>query len=312
MGAVSLVMGACLLASIQDRTGGAETASLQKPQQVQSQAVTTPEPAPSPTPARQVLGDGQVQVIQEFLDQQEGQWSVYLQDLDSGAVFLYEPDTAYYPASLLKAPFVYWLCLQADAGEIDLDNTLLTNHWKGSLAGTPWEKYDQEGQLPAAALIWLAVARSDNTATDRLNRAWSTQTGAFQEFLTALGFSNPQSCVTQESGIQGTMTVQDAGKIMEALYHYFDTSAPHAAMLRQAFLDAEHELLYVPAGVETAKKYGSWDYAFHDMVLVYGEHPYILCVMSDQGSSLVDYPTRATWTMGVLGQMVWDMLEGTP
>ena len=71
------------------------------------------------------------------------------------------------------------------------------------------------------------------------------------------------------------------------------------------FLDAEHTALYVPDGVEAAKKYGSWDYAFHDFAIVYAERPYILCCMTDQGDQNVDFPPQVVSAMQQLGQLVY-------
>ena len=309
MGAVSLAMGFALLGMIQERTGARQTILPAQEQQAESQLEEQETaPQPTPEPVRQVLTGEDRQTLNDFLETQTGVWAVWLKDLETGKTYTYNETYAYYPASLLKAPFVYWLCLRADAGEIDLEGTWFTNEWKGTLAGTPWEEYDQKNEIPAMAVIYLAVSRSDNTAVDRLDRAWPTENEAFARFLTQMGFTYPDTCVILE-GIQGMMTVQDAGKIMETLWYYFGTNAPHAASLQQAFLDADHEMLYIPEDVEAAKKYGSWDYAFHDMAIVYGEYPYILCVMTDQGSSTVDYPPEVTQGMQTLGQMVWDMLE---
>lgn len=311
---VSLAVGGVLVSQLQTRTGAAQAVA-PVPEQGEAQELLQPEetmpPETNPEPmeeVRQVLDQADRDRLTGFLEEQTGQWSVWLKDLETGATFTYNEEYPYYPASLLKAPYVYWLCLRADSGEIDLDGTWLTNEWKGELAGTPWEEYDQAEKVPALCAVYLAVARSDNTATDRLNRVWPTQNQAFQRFLSQMGFAYPDTCVILE-GIQGIMTARDGGAIMETLWYYFRSNAPHAAVLKEIFLAAEHEILYIPQEVEAAKKYGSWEYAYHDMAIVYGEHPYILCVMSDQGKELVDDPPQALAAMESLGQMVWEMLE---
>ena len=87
---------------------------------------------------RQISALRDRQTLNDFLETQTGVWAVWLKDLETGKTSTYNETYAYYPASLLKAPFVYWLCLRADAGEINLEGTWFTNEWKGTLAGTPW------------------------------------------------------------------------------------------------------------------------------------------------------------------------------
>ena len=74
-------------------------------------------------------------------------------------------------------------------------------------------------------------------------------------------------------------------------------------------LAADHEILYVPKGVAAAKKYGSWDYAYHDTAIVYAAHPYILVCMTDQGDAAVDFPPAATAAMQELGKRVYEGLN---
>ena len=62
-------------------------------------------------------------------------------------------------------------------------------------------------------------------------------------------------------------------------------------------------------GSAAAKKYGSWDYAYHDTAIVYAAHPYILVCMTDQGDAAVDFPPAATAAMQELGKRVYEGLN---
>lgn len=56
------------------------------------------------------------ELLDEFCAAQPGSFSLYLQNPATGESYTYNTDALYYPASLLKLPYAFWLCGQADAG----------------------------------------------------------------------------------------------------------------------------------------------------------------------------------------------------
>ena len=94
---------------------------------------------------------------------------------------------------------------------------------------------------------------------------------------------------------------------MTALYNYFETDTANAQQLQQAFLDASHNLLWLPD--TAAKKYGSWDMALHDMAIVYTDNPYIIVAFSDWGDTDVDFPTEGTARMQQIGTLAAEIME---
>ena len=92
---------------------------------------------------------------------------------------------------------------------------------------------------------------------------------------------------------------------MLALYEYFETGTENARQLKQAFLDAQHDYLWFPA--PAAKKYGSWDNAFHDMGIVYSERPYILSVFTSYGTQ-DEPPAEGIEMMQQFGHLVAEVL----
>ena len=49
-----------------------------------------------------------------------------------------------------------------------------------------------------------------------------------------------------------------------------------------------------------------WDYAYHDVAIVYAKHPYWIVCMTDQGDENVDFPEEPTQAMQTLGQLVYE------
>lgn len=269
---------------------------------------STPQPTATPVP-RTVEDAELVARLDELCAAQPGGFSVYLKDLENGSVYLHAADTLYYPASTLKAPYALWLCRMADDGVLDLDEEL-PNQFAGMLAGTTLEAYDVSPTIPVRDLLHAMVTYSDNNAVTMLTSRWPAEEN-FESFLAELGFSAPETClITPDTGILGAISARDLGLAMEALYAYFETDSENAACLQQCFLAADHDILYVPEGVSAAKKYGSWDYAYHDAAIVYAAHPYLLVCMTDQGDEEVDFPAQPTAAMQTLGQIVYDWLNG--
>lgn len=88
------------------------------------------------------------------------------------------------------------------------------------------------------------------------------------------------------------MSAQDAATIMKLTYDFINKDENYGKFLENSLLEGAHTVMNV-AGVypkKCAHKYG-WDTdAYHDVTLVYDEHPYIIVFMSDlhQGGKDVD------------------------
>lgn len=254
----------------------------------QPTAAPAPTPTPEPTPLPETLLTAEAAVqLDDFLNTQPGTVSVWLQDLTTGDTYTYGESAGFYCASTLKAPYALWLAIRDEAGEIDLDT-----EWNGS---TGWDR------------IYTMITVSSNDAAHGLAGMWpATADSGFQDFLTQLGFAAPEGCeITQEEGIHGWITAQDGGLAMRALYDYFETGTENAEQLKQTFLDAQHDYLWFPA--PAAKKYGSWDNAFHDMGICYGERPYILSVFTSYGTQ-DEPPAEGIEMMQQLGHLVAEVM----
>lgn len=275
--------------------------------QLQSTPVSKPEITATPEPTEAPFAGWDTEELDAFCARQPSGFSVYAQDLETGMVYTYNEETEYYPASTLKAAYALWLCQQAEQGYLDMEGSVYNSCAFGVLEGGKLDAYDGVSMIPAWDVMYAMITVSDNNAMDMLVSTWpANEDTGFCDFLAELGFHAPYSCsMTPDGGIQGIMNVSDAGLLMQALYRYFDTQTSTSLQLMDCFLDAEHTALYIPEGVEAAKKYGSWDYAFHDFAIVYAEHPYILCCMTDQGDQNVDFPPAVVEAMQELGRLVY-------
>lgn len=282
-----------LLAYGQDDQDALSTPVTSQPADLPLEGVAEAEPTltPAPTlPPSAGISEEAAAQLDAFLNAQPGSVSVWLMDIASGDTYAYAPENGFYCASTLKAPYALWLALRDEAGEIDLDQV-----WNGY---TGWDR------------IYTMITVSSNDAAHGLASMWpATADTGFQEFLAQLGFAAPEGCeITPEDGISGWTTGQDGGLAMLALYEYFETNTENAWRLQQTFLEAQHDYLWFPA--PAAKKYGSWDNAFHDMGICYSEAPYILSVFTSYGTQ-DEPPAEGIEMMRQLGQLTAELLGQT-
>lgn len=218
-------------------------------------------------------------------------------DIDSGDYTGYRDDEVLYSASLIKAPYIYSVLLEiedfeSDAernadGEIvyneqtkkyDLDDTWTYNKYTMTAEGSGEIKDMDDG----TSMTWLelfgyALRRSDNIA--------------FSEIQKRFGYASFNSKVA-ELGISGTssgfmnLSVSDCVSFMREIYDFFETDSRYAAFMKECLQNSKHpEIIsceYDDGMV--AHKYG-WDIdAYHDMAIVFDEHPYIVVIMTDLDS----------------------------
>lgn len=269
-------------------------------------ASTAPAISTTPAPHDGITGAERA-ALDELCAGMPGSFSLILLDLESGDEYAYRPDTPYTAASLVKAPYALWLCQRADAGEIDLAQPIPypADCWQssGMLAG-----YAGQQTIDPALLMTAMLAQSSNEAARALAATWPTD-DAFHAFLREeLGFSNPESCCI-DPRIRGSVTARDLQNTLEALNAYFAGGAAHTEALRGMMLAAEHEILWIPEGTQAAKKYGSWDGAFHDTAIVSAPHPYLAIALSDWGDRNVDRPAAAMERMRQAGQLAWAVTQ---
>lgn len=269
-------------------------------------ASTAPAISTTPAPHDGITGAERA-ALDELCAGMPGSFSLILLDLESGDEYAYRPDTPYTAASLVKAPYALWLCQRADAGEIDLAQPIPypAECWQssGMLAG-----YAGQQTIDPALLMTAMLAQSSNEAARALAATWPTD-DAFHAFLREeLAFSNPESCCI-DPRIRGSVTARDLQNTLEALNAYFAGGAAHAEALRGMMLAAEHEILWIPEGTQAAKKYGSWDGAFHDTAIVSAPHPYLAIALSDWGDRNVDRPAAAMERMRQAGQLAWAVTQ---
>lgn len=229
--------------------------------------------------------------LETMLSGYDGQWSVYVMDLDTEEEILLN-NTPLYSASLIKA-FVM-AKTYADMDEV-LQNE--ASYMKTTV--------DNEAVANKVNdLLWNMITVSDNESCNELGRLQSDThdflKGAerVNEFISAEGYEDttfqstlhPSSSKSISLGGRNTTTVLDCGKLLEKIYNGECVSEEASASMLNLLLNQQNTVK-IPAGISAedvviANKTGETDEDQHDMAIVYGpKTTYILCVMSQDWSN---------------------------
>ncbi len=228
--------------------------------------------------------------------------ALYYEDITSGNRYAYHADERFDSASCVKAPYI--LALLELASQEDAE---LAAKKEAALAADPtlaegWEDgprtYDfsqtivyTAEQYPATGsgeiaqsgegkvysyrdLIYHVLECSDNVG-------YSVIRGAYGPAPLKSLIQRLQLRSMMESTIY--MSPRDAGTIMKAIYDFTESDAAYASFMKDAMIGSRQSVLTAAAAApkKVAHKYGWSEGAYHDMAIVYDEHPYVVAIMTD-------------------------------
>ena len=239
-------------------------------------------------------------------------------DIDSGEEITYNSAEIRYSASLIKAPYIYAVLREIEEFEknkhdFDKDGNPLYDENGEPLFEGNHPNYDEDGKI-----IYLEgeekydlsekwIYDSETMLTegsgeimemdDGLELTWYelfdyallySDNIAFAQLRDRFGYSSFYKMIN-EIGIRGVETdfmnlsADDCVLFLREFYDYFETGSEYALHMKDCMTKSKHlEMICAnyPSGM-AAHKYG-WDIdAFHDMAIVFDEHPYIIVIMTD-------------------------------
>lgn len=224
--------------------------------------------------------------LESMLKSYDGEWSVYVKDLNTDESFVIN-DTPLYSASLIKA-FVMAKTFEDMDAVLEREAALLKKN-----------KENSEVKRKVDDLLWNMITISDNESCNELGRLQSDThdflDGAekVNEYLQKENYLNtsyqstlhPSSSPKISLGEHNTTTVSDCGKLLESIYNGECVSEEASEEMLELLLNQQNTSK-IPSGiredVKIANKTGETDSDQHDMAIVYGpKTTYILCVMSE-------------------------------
>ncbi len=216
----------------------------------------------------------------------EGQWSVYVKDLNEDEELLIN-NQQMYSASLIKA---FVLAASYQNYEAVLGNEAIRLNSTAE---------DPAAEQKLGDLFWNMITISDNESFNELVRL-QTDTLDFKKgaeaingYLAEQGYQDttvqhtllPSTSASEGLGGRNMTSVRDCGRLLEQIYRGECVSEEASAAMLDLLLN-QQVTWKIPEGLDSsvvvANKTGETDTSQHDMAIVYGEKTdYILCVMSE-------------------------------
>ncbi len=207
----------------------------------------------------------------------------YYMNFESGDIMEYNSEYVFYTASVIKEPYVLWTLMEIEKAEaegdvdgtkFDVDNVFVYTEDKfksgsgiiqNSEFGSAYTYYD---------LLKLTITYSDNIAFAEIRNVFGRN--GFNSFSESLGVENPQKKLFSANA-------REMGAYLIETYKYFESGGKYSEALKRWMFSTNHRIM-IPSAVKpsaAANKYG-WDYsAYHDIAIVYDEHPYLLVIMTE-------------------------------
>lgn len=206
----------------------------------------------------------------------------YYEDMATGYRYCYNETEVVYGASLKKLAVAVGLLLLYEEGEIDLDGEYVLTGEEDP-TGTGIIKNEPVGTVYTyPELIYLLVRESDNIALRVLDGRYGRE--AHYDFLRSIGADSM-------FGNWGwDICAADGAKVLRAAWEYVSGDNTYSELLEEAMLKCAHSVMICPGvwGKPVARKYG-WDVdAYHDMGIIYDEHPYMLVFLSDMDAGTAE------------------------
>lgn len=224
--------------------------------------------------------------LESMLSSYDGEWSVYVKNLDTDEVISIN-NKPMYSASLIKA---FVMAKTYEDMDLVLENQA--------------EKMKAEPDSPAVQekvydLLWNMITVSDNESCNELGRLQDEKSDflkgaeSVNEYLEKEGYDDtsyqstlhPSRSPVLSLGEHNTTTTEDCGLLLERIYKGECVSAAASEDMLELLLNQKNTTK-IPSGiaadVTVANKTGETDTDQHDMAIVYGpKTTYILCVMSE-------------------------------
>ncbi len=243
--------------------------------------------------------------------------ALYYEDLTTGYTVTYNENSIMYSASLIKAPYIYAVVREieefeakkhnfADDGSplydengnplftgkhpnLDAEGKIiykegeekydLSRKWTYDPEtmkeeGSGKIQYEQKGfELTWEELFEYTLLYSDNVAFRQIRNEFGMT--SFQNLASELSFQGTSWGFMQ-------LTATDCGKFLRTLNDFFVTESTYANWMKDLMCRSAHTVMINAAVAPTkaAHKYGWDEDSYHDMAVVFDEHPYTLVIMT--------------------------------
>lgn len=253
----------------------------------------------------------------------KGEVGIYVKDLRSGRISLYNADTVFPTASIVKVPILLGVTAAVENGQLAYDS----NHvYRDSLlyAGEDILGSFKDGEkIALKKIIMLMMTTSDNTASLWL-QSLAGGGRRINELLTQQGLSNtfvnsrtPGREANRAQYGWGQTTPAEMGRLFEKIYRR-EIISPYASekMLRamsRNFWDEDESLGSFPPYIEVFSKNGCVNASRSEAMIVNAPNrPFVFCIFTKNNQDQRWTHDNEAWTLArSVATLLWDYFEPT-
>lgn len=210
----------------------------------------------------------------ELTNDLSGVYGLYVIDLESGYSYSLSGNEVYEAASLIKLPTMAAMFLEAEKGNIGLDDEYILKE-EDKIAGSGSLSSKPAGTvLSYQDLIRLMGKESDNTAFGISRSILGDD--LIQETVNDIGMVNT-SLDTNET------TIRDTGLIFNKLWSGDLVSTEHRGEMIEYLTDTIYEewlTAGIPEDVDVSHKYGREVHVVNDAGIVFSDNPYVVVILT--------------------------------
>lgn len=223
------------------------------------------------------------QEIMERLQSIRGHVGFFYQNLVTEESLLYNEDSLFIAASIIKLPIAVVMEKYFQSGRVDpLEEVVIYEHEKvggcGALSLIPGEVI-----VNYRGLVDIMIAISDNTATNKLLSMFSLEN--FRLEFEELGLHKTRvnrmlfDKAAKERGVENYFTLFEVMGLLGRMYkgNAVNSGVSQAVLNTLRKQQINHKIsCRIPAGVEIAHKTGEDENISHDVAVVYAKKPFLV------------------------------------
>lgn len=259
--------------------------------------------------------------LREAVSGFNGDIGIYVKNLKTGKIAVFNADTIFPTASIVKVPILLGVMQKLERGELFYDSTII---YRDSLlyAGEDILGSFKDGEkIRLKKVMMLMMTTSDNTASLWLQGLAGGGT-RINQLLDSLGFKDTRvnSRTPGREDIRkmygwGQTTPREMGEIFERIYRnqIFSPAACDRMMrcMGRNFWDQEEAISVIPPYIEVFSKNGCVDQSRNEALLVNAPtNPYIFCIFTKNNKDRSWRKSNEAWTLTrKISTMLWEYFE---
>lgn len=230
----------------------------------------------------------------------KGNVSVYYKDLERGNLYRFNETKEYPTSGCIAIPFALSVLESASeekkeydrllsnlqvsdpnvtevpnfTRKYDLDKIFIYTEDKAVNGSGVIKDRDFGSEFSYYELFELYLKYGDSVAEKELNTLYGTtlRNTLLKDIGTTVMKVDPEKT-----------TASDFGLVMQRLYYFVESGAPYSSLIKESMAEAAHNVMICGgiSGKTVLHQHGWSEGAYHDMAVVYDEHPYVLVITTD-------------------------------